>query len=102
MTLPWSRYSDEEWENGYTRETSSWMDHHMGALNGDGDQEMTAVTLGEDVTRCHLNRSKRQRSHPTASQALQQNPKFKSLFDQLEYGPQARQAAAEALMGCLG
>ncbi|KAK9901408.1 hypothetical protein M0R45_002149 [Rubus argutus] len=36
--------------------------------------------------------------HPTAAQVLQLNPKFKSLFDQLEYGPQARQAAAEALM----
>ncbi|KAK9951371.1 hypothetical protein M0R45_006818 [Rubus argutus] len=35
---------------------------------------------------------------PTAAQVLQRNPKFKSLFDQLEYGPQARQAAAEALM----
>ncbi|KAK9951332.1 hypothetical protein M0R45_006784 [Rubus argutus] len=29
---------------------------------------------------------------------LQRNPKFKSLFDQLEYGPQASQAVVEALM----
>ncbi|KAB2597331.1 hypothetical protein D8674_000251 [Pyrus ussuriensis x Pyrus communis] len=31
-------------------------------------------------------------------QVLQENPKFKSLFDQLEYGPEARNVAAEALM----
>ncbi|KAK9921974.1 hypothetical protein M0R45_030464 [Rubus argutus] len=36
--------------------------------------------------------------HSTAAQELQRNPKFKSLFGQLEYGPQARQAAAEALI----
>ncbi|CAL8167178.1 unnamed protein product [Prunus armeniaca] len=35
---------------------------------------------------------------PTASQVLQRNPKFKSLFDQLGFGPQAREAAAVALM----
>ncbi|CAL9028624.1 unnamed protein product, partial [Prunus brigantina] len=35
---------------------------------------------------------------PTASQALQRNPKVKSLFDQLGFGPQAREAAAVALM----
>ncbi|CAL2270463.1 unnamed protein product [Prunus armeniaca] len=35
---------------------------------------------------------------PTASQVLQRNPKFKSFFDQLGFGPQAREAAAVALM----
>ncbi|CAL9001582.1 unnamed protein product, partial [Prunus brigantina] len=35
---------------------------------------------------------------PTASHVLQRNPKFKSLFDQLGFGPQAREAAAVALM----
>ncbi|CAL2272159.1 unnamed protein product [Prunus armeniaca] len=35
---------------------------------------------------------------PTASQALQRNPRVKSLFDQLGFGPQAREAAAVALM----
>ncbi|CAL2229411.1 unnamed protein product [Prunus armeniaca] len=34
---------------------------------------------------------------PTASQVLQRNPKFKSLFDQLGFGPQAREAAVIAL-----
>ncbi|CAL2229612.1 unnamed protein product [Prunus armeniaca] len=35
---------------------------------------------------------------PTASQVLQRNPKFQSLFDQLGFGPQAREAAVVALM----
>ncbi|KAL6191678.1 hypothetical protein ACLB2K_038068 [Fragaria x ananassa] len=35
---------------------------------------------------------------PSAAKVLQQNPKFKSLFDQLEYGPEARYAAAKGLM----
>ncbi|CAL8168378.1 unnamed protein product [Prunus armeniaca] len=35
---------------------------------------------------------------PTASQVLQSNPKFKSLFDQLGFGPQAREATVVALM----
>ncbi|CAL8135184.1 unnamed protein product [Prunus armeniaca] len=35
---------------------------------------------------------------PTASQVLQRNPKFKSLYDQLGFGPQAREAVAVALM----
>ncbi|CAL2247373.1 unnamed protein product [Prunus armeniaca] len=35
---------------------------------------------------------------PTVSQALQKNPKFKSLLDQLGFGPQAGEAAAMALM----
>ncbi|KAK9911759.1 hypothetical protein M0R45_035650 [Rubus argutus] len=58
----------------------------------------TTVTLEENATKCHLTQNKRQRSYPAASEVLQRNPKFKSLFDQLEYGPQARQAAAKALM----
>lgn len=37
-------------------------------------------------------------NRPRATQVLQHKPKFKSLLDQLEYGPQAREAAAEALM----
>ncbi|KAL6199857.1 hypothetical protein ACLB2K_029639 [Fragaria x ananassa] len=35
---------------------------------------------------------------PNASQVLQQNLKFKCLFDQFGYGPQARKAATQALM----
>ncbi|CAL2265925.1 unnamed protein product [Prunus armeniaca] len=35
---------------------------------------------------------------PTTSQVLQRNLKFKSLFDQLGFGPQARKAADVALM----
>ncbi|CAL2276822.1 unnamed protein product [Prunus armeniaca] len=35
---------------------------------------------------------------PTASQVLQRNPRVKSLFDQLGFGPQAREAATIALM----
>ncbi|CAL2229206.1 unnamed protein product [Prunus armeniaca] len=35
---------------------------------------------------------------PTSSQVLQRNPRVKSLFDQLGFGPQAREAAAVALM----
>ena len=72
---------------------------HIGASRS---WEETAVTIHpieiEDAeVRAYLN-NKRQRPYPTGAQVLQQNPKFKSLFDQLEYGPQARQAAAEALM----
>ena len=37
-------------------------------------------------------------NRPTATQVLQHKPKFKSLLDQLEYGLQAREVAAEALM----
>ncbi|KAI5338174.1 hypothetical protein L3X38_017445 [Prunus dulcis] len=35
---------------------------------------------------------------PTASQVLQRNPKFRSLFNQLGFGPQARKAVVVALM----
>lgn len=35
---------------------------------------------------------------PTAAQVIQRNQKFKSLFDELEYGPEPRTAAAKALM----
>lgn len=35
---------------------------------------------------------------PTAAQVIQRNQKFKSLFDELEYGPEPRTAATKALM----
>ncbi|KAB2626022.1 Retrovirus-related Pol polyprotein from transposon 17.6 [Pyrus ussuriensis x Pyrus communis] len=35
---------------------------------------------------------------PTAAQVIQRNQKFKSLFDELEYGPKPRTATTKALM----
>ncbi|KAB2626574.1 Retrovirus-related Pol polyprotein from transposon 17.6 [Pyrus ussuriensis x Pyrus communis] len=37
-------------------------------------------------------------ANATERQVFQENPKFKSLFNQLEYGPEARIAIAEAFM----
>ncbi|CAL8169055.1 unnamed protein product [Prunus armeniaca] len=65
-----------------------------------GQQETTAMTF-HNLTSAKVGVMERYLSlkhGPTASQVLQRNPKFKSLFDQLSFGPQAREAAAVALM----
>ena len=36
--------------------------------------------------------------HPTTVRTLQKNPKFRSLFNQLGFGPKARRVATESLM----
>ncbi|CAL2271821.1 unnamed protein product [Prunus armeniaca] len=65
-----------------------------------GQQETTAVTFHNlTSTKVGVMEQYLSLKHgPTASQVLQRNPKFKSLFDQLSFGPQAREAAAVALM----
>ncbi|CAL8993068.1 unnamed protein product [Prunus brigantina] len=65
-----------------------------------GQHEMVAVTF-HNLTEGETSMIERYLSLKqglTASQVLQRNPKFKSLFDQLGFGPQAREAAAAALM----
>ncbi|KAB2600703.1 Retrovirus-related Pol polyprotein from transposon 17.6 [Pyrus ussuriensis x Pyrus communis] len=61
---------------------------------------MTAVTLYSllDMEIEAIKRYLSQWQSPTGAQVLQGNSKFKSLFDQLEYGPEARITATEALM----
>ncbi|CAL2237142.1 unnamed protein product [Prunus armeniaca] len=65
-----------------------------------GRQETAAVTFHNlteaeaSVVESYLG----MKQGPTASQVLQRNPKFKSLFDQLGFGPQAREADTVALM----
>ena len=36
--------------------------------------------------------------HPSTVRTLQKNPKFRSLFNQLGFGPEARKVATESLM----
>ena len=36
--------------------------------------------------------------HPSTVRTLQKNPKFRSLFNQLGFGPEARRVAIESLM----
>ncbi|CAL8079297.1 unnamed protein product [Prunus armeniaca] len=63
-------------------------------------QEAAAVTF-HNITEAETSVMERylsMKQGPTASQVLQRNPKFKSLFDQLGFGPQAREAAAVSLM----
>ncbi|BFG25054.1 hypothetical protein CerSpe_113270 [Prunus speciosa] len=67
---------------------------------GASQQETAAVTF-HNLTEAETSVMERYlglKQGPTASQVLQRNPKFKSLFDQLGFGPQAREAAAVALM----
>ncbi|CAL8175410.1 unnamed protein product [Prunus armeniaca] len=71
---------------------------YSGALSE--QQEVAAVTF-HNLTEAETSVMERylsMKQGPTASQVLQRNPKFKSLFDQLGFGPQAREAAAVALM----
>ncbi|CAL2277936.1 unnamed protein product [Prunus armeniaca] len=71
---------------------------YLGALSE--QQEAAAVTF-HNLTEAETSVMERylsMKQGPTASQVLQRNPKFKSLFDQLGFGPQAREAAAVALM----
>ncbi|CAL8089747.1 unnamed protein product [Prunus armeniaca] len=71
---------------------------YSGALSE--QQEAAAVTF-HNLTEAETSVMERYLSMKqgnTASQVLQRNPKFKSLFDQLGFGPQAREAAAVALM----
>ncbi|CAL2247644.1 unnamed protein product [Prunus armeniaca] len=65
-----------------------------------GQQETVAVTFHAltEVEATVMERYLGLKQEPTASQVLQRNPKFKSLFDQLGFGPQAREAAVVALM----
>ncbi|CAL2247459.1 unnamed protein product [Prunus armeniaca] len=65
-----------------------------------GQHETAAVTF-HNLTEAETGVMKRYvslKQGPTASQVLQRNLKFKSLFDQLGFGPQARKVAAVALM----
>ncbi|CAL2247408.1 unnamed protein product [Prunus armeniaca] len=65
-----------------------------------GQQETSAVTFHTltEAEATVMERYRGSKQGPTASQALQRNPRVKSLFDQLGFGPQAREAAAVALM----
>ncbi|KAL6126262.1 hypothetical protein ACLB2K_074313 [Fragaria x ananassa] len=57
-------------------------------------QAYQVTKVDDDIVETNFMR----RNMPSAMEVLQQNPKFKSLFDQLEYEPEARYAAAKALM----
>ncbi|CAL2265922.1 unnamed protein product [Prunus armeniaca] len=64
-------------------------------------QQETATVTFHTLTEAEANVMERYiglKQGPTASQVLQRNPRVKSLFDQLGFGPQAREAAAVALM----
>ncbi|CAL9018421.1 unnamed protein product [Prunus brigantina] len=65
-----------------------------------GQQETAAVTFHTltEAEATVMERYLGSKQGPTASQVLQRNPKVKSLFDQLGFGPQAREIAAVALM----
>ncbi|CAL8095480.1 unnamed protein product [Prunus armeniaca] len=73
-------------------------ERYSGALS---EQHEAAAVTFHNITEAETSVMERylsMKQGPTASQVLQRNPKFKSLFDQLGFGPQAREAAAVALM----
>ncbi|BFG41078.1 hypothetical protein CerSpe_273520 [Prunus speciosa] len=87
------------WDDGAGGEVSP-MDVLEECYLGASQQETAAVTF-HNLTEAETSVMERYlglKQGPIASQVLQRNPKFKSLFDQLCFGPQAREAAAVALM----
>ncbi|CAL2271168.1 unnamed protein product [Prunus armeniaca] len=62
------------------------------------DNEVFVLDMPEECYSGALSEQQEAAAGPTASQVLQRIPKFKSLFDQLGFEPQAREAAAVALM----
>ncbi|BFG18248.1 hypothetical protein CerSpe_045220 [Prunus speciosa] len=97
---PWP-FADE-WETKSSSEIFSLsIQEDSGASPGQNKHQETAAVTFHDLTEAEAKIMERYlavKQGPTASQVLQRNPKFKSLFDQLGYGPHAREAAAIALM----
>ncbi|CAL8174484.1 unnamed protein product [Prunus armeniaca] len=89
------------WEDGSSSEVFTLdmlEEHHLG--NSFGQQETAAITFHNlsEAEKSVMEGYLGLKQGPTASQVLQRNPKVKSLFDQLGFGPQAREVATVALM----
>lgn len=97
--MPWPLANG--WDDGANNELFTLdmpEEHYLGASFG--QQETAAITF-HNLTKAETSVMKRYlglKQVPTISQALQKNPKFKSLIDQLGFGPQAGEAAAMALI----
>ncbi|KAK9932278.1 hypothetical protein M0R45_019524 [Rubus argutus] len=108
----WSRYSkphgyDTPWSHlNVLRDNlvpPTFARQHLGASTKLADQvcqysEASKLCYRGETSQAYRVTEVDEHLHSTAAQELQRNPKFKSLFGQLEYGPQARQAAVEALI----
>ena len=72
--------------------------HDAGKGPSSGEQDSGAEAATQMPNNCEQDLGTEAVIQRSTVSTLQHSPKFKSLFDQLGYGPQARLATTEALM----